>query len=70
MDRDDVSYLDYDRDEGRPIPKGTFTCNACGEECSLSWQDTGIGAYEYWGAKGVDVRMELLSECCGSEVTE
>jgi hypothetical protein len=69
MDRD-VSYLDYDRDDGRPVPTGPFTCRACGEECSVSWQDTGIGAYEYWGAKGVDVRMELLSECCGSEVTE
>ena len=33
-------------------------------------EDTGIGAYEYWGAKGVDTRMELLSDCCGAEVYE
>jgi hypothetical protein len=74
IDRDRVTYLDIDRDEDgrypRPSSWQTFTCRKCGEPATADWQDTGIGAYEYWGARGVDTRMELLSNCCGAEVYE
>jgi hypothetical protein len=33
-------------------------------------QDHGIGAYEFWGARYRDVRMELTSECCGTTAYE
>jgi len=47
---------------------GSGWCSMCGEECSESWQDMGIGRYEFWGGRYNDVRWEIVSECCGSEV--
>ena len=32
--------------------------------------DEGIGSYEYWGAKGVDIQLVEVSDCCGEEVTD
>jgi hypothetical protein len=32
--------------------------------------DEGIGHYEYWGAKGVDVRLVEVSPCCEDVVLD
>ena len=54
-----------------PIPQpkaGMGTCMDCGEECDFYMEDMGIGSYEYWGAKGVDVHWVEVSCCCDAEV--
>ena len=45
-------------------------CTECGKECELVAEDEGIGAYEYWGAKGVDIRWVTYSKCCEAAVTD
>ena len=45
-------------------------CPSCGEECRGIWVDFGIGAYEYWGATGVDSRLVFVSDCCEVELPE
>jgi hypothetical protein len=45
-------------EEGEPL------CAECLLPASAKTIDTGIGAYEYWGAKCVDSRLETLSKCC------
>ena len=45
-------------------------CSECGEECIPKVIDSGIGPYEYWGARGVDVRLEEVSPCCEAEMKE
>jgi hypothetical protein len=30
----------------------------------------GIGSYEFWGAKGNDVRMETVSLCCDAPLLD
>ena len=32
--------------------------------------DNGIGAYEYWGAKGVDRNVQWVSTCCDATLLE
>lgn len=32
------------------------------------WEDQGIGAYEYWGAKGIDRRMVAVCPECGANL--
>lgn len=32
--------------------------------------DFGIGAYEYWGATGVDIRLSHVSDCCEAEFVD
>jgi hypothetical protein len=32
--------------------------------------DFGIGSYEYWGAKGVDIDLQEVSDCCEADWTE
>ena len=49
---------------------GPFFCLCCKEECELQVTDEGIGAYEYWGAKGTDVQLVLSSACCQDDFTE
>ena len=49
---------------------GPFWCCNCDEECALQITDEGIGDYEYWGAKGTDVKLVLSSDCCDSDYTE
>jgi hypothetical protein len=41
-------------------------CKACNRECNVVTVDFGIGAYEYWGAPGVDVQLAEVSDCCES----
>lgn len=48
----------------------TVTCNACGEECRVLELDFGIGAYEYWGFKGVDKQLHRVSACCEADFTD
>ena len=39
-------------------------CGHCRKECDAHVVDEGIGHYEFWGAKGVDVQLTLISDCC------
>lgn len=43
-------------------------CPSCGTECTGIWADFGIGAYEYWGARGVHTLMRFVSDCCEAEL--
>lgn len=43
-------------------------CGDCGRPCNTTTVDEGIGAYEYWGQKGVDVRLATVSTCCEAPV--
>ena len=43
-------------------------CGDCKQECKVIEVDNGIGAYEFWGAPGVDIRLCLESDCCGGDV--
>jgi hypothetical protein len=45
-------------------------CCSCKEECQVIEVDFGIGAYEYWGAKGVDIQIEEVSSCCEEDWTD
>ena len=49
---------------------GPKYCSYCNQECEVEVVDEGIGAYEYWGATGVDVRLVEVSSCCGEDVTD
>ncbi len=43
-------------------------CGSCGEPCDVTSVDFGIGAYEYWGSKGVDRNVQTVSDCCEATV--
>lgn len=43
-------------------------CESCGQPADCEEVDFGIGAYEYWGAPGVDVNIQLVSTCCEAGV--
>jgi len=45
-------------------------CENCGEPCEVITVDVGIGPYEYWGARGNDVRLAEVSDCCEDNVVE
>lgn len=49
---------------------GPKYCTFCKQECEVDVVDEGIGAYEYWGAKGVDIRLVEVSSCCGEDMTD
>lgn len=42
-------------------------CADCKEECSVIWEDQGIGPYEYWGAKYCDSHFVAVTDCCGCD---
>ena len=42
-------------------------CKECNRECKVITVDFGIGAYEYWGAPGVDVQLAEVSDCCEAD---
>jgi hypothetical protein len=42
-------------------------CKACNRGCRVVTVDFGIGAYEYWGAPGVDVQLAEVSDCCEAD---
>jgi hypothetical protein len=43
-------------------------CSDCGLECNVKRVDFGIGPYEYWGHRGVDVQMRDCSDCCEADL--
>jgi len=43
-------------------------CAACRQDCRLVLVDYGIGSYEYWGCRGVDVQWCEVSDCCEAGV--
>lgn len=45
-------------------------CEACGSECTATVVDNGIGAYEFWGSRGVHHDYRQCSPCCEAEVVE
>jgi len=49
---------------------GPKYCSYCNQECDVDEVDEGIGAYEYWGATGVDVKIVEVSRCCGEDVLD
>lgn len=42
-------------------------CNKCREDKDIIGEDVGIGPFEFWGAKGIDVRYIYYCSECGSE---
>lgn len=46
-----------------------YFCTECKQECDVRYEDEGIGAYEYWGDKGVDTKWVGYSDCCEADVT-
>lgn len=46
-----------------------LVCCNCGRECTVVRVDFGIGPYEYWGHRGVDVQERDCSDCCEADVT-
>lgn len=47
-----------------PRDQADYLCSACGERCSPSVVDTGIGAYEFWGQRGFHSEVGVVSDCC------
>jgi len=45
-----------------------YVCSECRQPCRDVERDFGIGAYEYWGARGVDTNLQLVSECCDGDL--
>lgn len=43
---------------------GQLVCKDCGGICEGTYIDSGIGPYEFWGAKGYDSVVDWVSECC------
>jgi hypothetical protein len=43
-------------------------CSACKQECVETAVDFGIGPYEFHGTRGVDRNVQVVSDCCESEV--
>ncbi len=43
-------------------------CEECDKECIVKVVDNGIGAYEFWGAPGNDVQLDVESECCNAGI--
>ena len=47
-----------------------YFCSDCEEPCLIRMQDEGIGAYEYWGCKGVHRDWQPVSDCCGADIID
>ena len=39
-------------------------CTGCDDPCNVVAIDFGIGRYEYWGSKEVDIDIQAVSDCC------
>jgi len=55
-------------DEEEPLPE--VFCDGCEQEVTPVLADHGIGAYEYWGARGVHHDYRPTCPICGNEVSE
>lgn len=54
------------RMRAKRVPIGEGWCPSCGGERKRGeWEDMGIGAYEYWGAKGTHHDWQLVCPDCG-----
>jgi hypothetical protein len=51
-------------------PQGTGYCHTCKQRVPIKWEDIGIGAYEFWGAKGTDVNWIAVCPECGDDLSE
>ena len=40
------------------------TCSDCKQSADFKLEDFGIGAYEYWGARGTHHDYQWVSTCC------
>ena len=49
---------------------GSGYCPVCGQQCAVLIEDNGIGAYEYWGAKGTHHDYQAVSACCGEVIDD
>lgn len=47
-----------------------YYCMECNEVCSVTEVDEGIGVYEYWGSREIDIKIVKRSGCCDAKVTE
>lgn len=45
-------------------------CDCCGHLAEETTVDMGIGAYEFWGARGVHHDYQTVSRCCEAEIVE
>lgn len=45
-------------------------CSECGQPAEAITVDYGIGAYEYWGMRGVHRDVQTVTECCEASFTE
>lgn len=43
-------------------------CSECREECLETTVDEGIGPFEFWGAKGNDSQIVVVSDCCEARI--
>lgn len=41
-------------------------CSECGQPAEAETVDFGIGAYEFWGMRGVHRDVQTVSVCCGA----
>ncbi|MFA5036970.1 MAG: hypothetical protein WC479_07325 [Candidatus Izemoplasmatales bacterium] len=46
----------------------TAFCPHCDEVVEVTFEDVGIGSYEFWGAKGTDVRWVPICSKCQEEL--
>lgn len=56
------------RQHEEELPEGI--CKNCGEPCTAISVDEGIGVHEYWGMRGNDSRVCIVSPCCHDDVIQ
>lgn len=49
---------------------GDAYCPNCDKRVSAHLEDLGIGAYEFWGYRGVDIRLAPVCDECGCDVDD
>ena len=47
-----------------------YICAECREPCEEIAVDFGIGSYEYWGQRGCDRDVRVVSDCCEGELLD
>lgn len=51
-------------DKGPDYWRVSELCSGCGQPAETTEIDFGIGAYEFWGACGVDTDVQTVTTCC------
>jgi hypothetical protein len=59
-------YHDDHYEDGTDLPHGI--CDECGQSCTGKMMDFGIGAYEFWGARGTHTDYQAVSPCCAADI--